>query len=84
VIIAPAGSILLTADGSIILTADGSSILTALQSAQEKAFLRVGADYLHDEGIRLRIGTNGTAGGWALEAFELAYQMLPGLKRRDQ
>lgn len=84
-IITPAASTLITADGSTILTADGSSILLSASSAQRKAFLHSSTgDYLHDEGIRLRIGTNGMNGGWALEAFQLAFQLLPGLKRRDQ
>lgn len=83
--VSPAASTLLSADGSIILTADGSTIVLSAASAQRKAFLHTSAgDYLHDEGIRLRIGTNGTAGSWALEAFQLAFQLLPGLKRRDQ
>jgi len=83
--ITPDAELLITADGSTILTADGSSILLAAATAQEKAFLHTAAgDYLHDEGLRLRISTNDTLGGWALEAFQLAYQIMPGLKRRDQ
>lgn len=85
VTITPAADSILTADGSTILTADGSSILVALQSAQVKAFLSDSNDhYLHDEGIRLRIGTNGLTAPWALEAMNLAFQVLPGLKHRDQ
>lgn len=81
----PGASGVLTSDGSSIVTADGSYIILALQSAQAKAILRaIGGDYLHDEGVRLRIGTNSITGGWALEAMQLAYQILPGLKRRDQ
>jgi hypothetical protein len=85
VLISPDAETLISADGSIILTADGSSLLLAAETAQRKALLSTdGGDYLHDEGIRLRIKTNGTNGGWALEAFQLAFQILPGLKRRDQ
>jgi hypothetical protein len=85
VIITPAASMLITADGSTILTADGSTILLAAQSAQSKALLHnANGRYLHDTGIRLRIKTNSTAGAWALEAMELAFQLLPGLNRRDQ
>lgn len=83
--ISPGQSFLITADGSMIITDDGSSIVLAKQSAQAKALLHTASqDYLHDEGIRLRIGTNGTNGTWALEAMQLAYQVLPGLNRRDQ
>lgn len=83
--ISPGASTLVSADGSTILTADGSSILLSKQSAQAKALLHTAAgDYLYDEGIRLRIGTNSTTGGWALEAMQVAFQIMPGLKRRDQ
>lgn len=85
VVISPNASFLISADGSTIMTSDGSSILVSTSSAQTKALLETtSGDYLHDEGIRFRVGTNGTAGPWTLEAFELAYQILPGLKRRDQ
>ena len=85
VIANPAAATLITADGSTILTADGSSISIAIASAQVKVLLETSSgDYLHDEGIRLRIGTNSTNGSWALEAMQLAFQLLPGLKRRDQ
>lgn len=84
-IASPAAQTVIDADGSTILTADGSSIVIAVQSAQVKVLLQTASgDYLHDEGIRLRIGSNGTAGSWALEGMELAFQLLPGLKRRDQ
>lgn len=83
--ITPTGSTLISADGSTILTADGSSISLAAASAQQKALLHDSAgQYVHDTGIRLRIKTNSTAGAWALEAMELAFQLLPGLNRRDQ
>jgi hypothetical protein len=39
---------------------------------------------LHNEGMRLRVSSNDTSGGWSLEAMEIAYQILPGLKRRSQ
>jgi hypothetical protein len=83
--IEPAAQELVTADGSTILTADGSSILVAIASAQVKALLQdTDGDYLHDEGIRLKVSANSTNGGWALEAMQLAFQVLPGLKRRHQ
>jgi hypothetical protein len=83
--VSPASSFLVTSDGSTIVTADGSTIILAKQSAQAKALLHSSTgDYMHNEGIRLRVGTNGTNGAWALEAMELAYQILPGLGRRDQ
>jgi hypothetical protein len=85
VIISPDADVLITADGSTILTADGSMILCSADSAQAKAILHTSTgDYLHDEGIRLRIKTNGTAGTWALEAMQLAFQILPGQRRRFQ
>lgn len=81
----PSSSTLVSADGSTILTADGSSLVMSLATAQKKALLHgPDGDYLHDEGIRLRIGASGISGGWALEAMNLAFQLMPGLKRRDQ
>lgn len=85
VLISPGAEELVTADGSTILTATGSSILVSASSAQEKALLHDQfGRYLHDEGIRIRFSSSGTAGSWALEAMQLAYQILPGLKRRSQ
>lgn len=84
-VITPSASSIISASSSTIVTADGSSITVALQSAQVMALLQSSVgDYLCDEGIRLRIGTSSTAGSWSLEAMQLAYQILPGLKRRDQ
>lgn len=85
VLISPDADELITADGSTILTADGSSLLLAVETAQDKAILHDSSgQYLHDEGIRIRVGSNDTAGHWALEGMQLAYQILPGLKRRSQ
>jgi hypothetical protein len=83
--VSPVADGLVTASLETILTADGDTILVSSSSAQAKALLHTSvSDYLHDEGIRLRVKTNGTAGSWALEAMQLAYQILPGLKRRFQ
>jgi hypothetical protein len=85
VIVSPTAEELLSLDGSMILSADGSSMVISMASAQSKALLRDDSgDLLHDEGIRLRVGTNSTDGSWALEAMQLAFQMLPGMKRRFQ
>lgn len=85
VLIRPAASAIQDSDSTYIQTADGSLIYISLQSAQNKSLLLDAMGrYLHDEGVRFRIRTNGVPGGWALEAMELAYQILPGLKRRDQ
>jgi hypothetical protein len=85
VLITPAADTLYTADGSQILTANGSSISVAIMSAQAKALLQsTTSSYIHDEGIRFQVGTNDTLNGWALEALEVAFQLLPGQKRRFQ
>lgn len=55
------------------------------QSTQDKVLLKNSTgDYLHDEGVRLRISDNAANGSWSLEAFTLAFQILPGLGRRNQ
>lgn len=83
--VSPSAAILLTADGSQIVTANGSTITVAILSAQSKALLhKSDGSYLHDTGMRLRIGTDDMNGGWALEAMEVAFQILPGQKRRFQ
>ncbi len=87
VTIQPGGQAIITSQGSTILTADSSSILAALASAHIKKLLKGNSgDYLHDEGIRIRVSdtTSSPFGSWALEAFALAYQILPGQKRRSQ
>lgn len=81
--ISPAAQYLVTADGDQILTADGDSILVAQLSTEAIALLQDSSGvFLHDQGIRLRIGDNASAGSWSLESFKLAYQTMPGLKRR--
>lgn len=85
VLISPAASTLLTTTGSMIMTASGSTVVVSAASAQIKAILHSSSgDYLHDTGIRLRIGDTASNGSWSLESFVLAYQLLPGLKRRMQ
>ena len=82
---APAAETLVTSVLSTILTAADSEIAVALGSAQSKIRLQTGSgDFLYDEGIRIRVKTNATTAPWALEAMQLAFQVLPGLNRRDQ
>jgi hypothetical protein len=83
--ISTATSSLLSADGDTLVSASGDEIRVAGSSIQAKVLLHnsVG-DYLHTEGVRLRVGDDGTNGSWSLEAFSLAYQILPGLNRRVQ
>lgn len=70
---------------TLILTADGDTMVLALSSAQSKVLLKGDSgDYLYNEGIRLRISDNFVEGVWAIEAFALAYQILPGQGRRVQ
>jgi len=80
----PAPYTLLSADGDTFLTASGDSIVLASDSTQVRVVLRGSTGYLHDTGVRLRISDNAANGSWSLEALSLAYQILPGLKRRNQ
>lgn len=60
---------------------------TARESTQKKVLFKTSGtngQYLHDEGVRLRISDNATTGSWSLEQFTLAFQLLAGLKRRSQ
>lgn len=83
VTITPGTDVLASSDGDIIETADGDEINLALDTSQMRArFADINGRYLHDSGIRLRIGDSVSTGSWAMEAFTLAYQILPGLQRR--
>lgn len=83
--IQPGASSILTSDGDTIITATGDTIVLSAASSQVRALLKTSTgDYLHDEGIRIRISDNATNGSWSLEAFSLGYQILPGLQRRLQ
>lgn len=85
VTVMPNQATLVTADGSTVLSADGSSLVISAASAQQMALLHDNTGkYLHDEGIRLRVKTATTTASWSLEAMQLGYQILPGVKRRDQ
>lgn len=69
-----------TAVGSrTFTTADADRDVTANQ-----LILRASdaTNWFHDEGIRFRIKDNATTGSWAVHGLTLAYQLLPGLKRR--
>jgi hypothetical protein len=75
---------IVTADGDTILTADADELRTAAQTSIKRVrFADIDGRYLHDAGIRLRIGDSVSTGRWALKGQVLAYQMLPGLKRRQ-
>lgn len=70
-----------TAIGSVTLNPD--DFLN--ESTQKRLQLKdPSGQFLHDEGIRLRVSESSTAGSWALEGFSLGFQVLPGLKRRSQ
>jgi hypothetical protein len=80
----PATQELATADGDLILTADGDTILVSADSALANAKFRdTNKRYLHERCIRFRVYDSAQDGSWALEAINLAYQILPGLKRRS-
>jgi hypothetical protein len=79
---APGTASLLTADGDTIITADGDTIVVSSASALARVkFLDEAGRYLHHKGMRLRVYDDAADGSWSLEAFNLAYQILEGLKR---
>ena len=72
-----------SADGDLILTSDGDEIRVASDTSIMRAkFADINGRYLHDSGIRVRIGDSLSTGSWAVEGFTLAYQILTGLARR--
>lgn len=83
VTITPGTDVLVSSDGDTILTANADEINVALDTSQMRArFADINGQYLHDSGIRLRIGDSLSTGAWGMEAITLCYQVLPGLQRR--
>ena len=83
VTITPGTDVLASSDGDTIVTADADEINLALDTSQMRArFADSDGRYLHDSGIRLRIGDSLSTASWAVEAMTMAYQILPGLQRR--
>lgn len=75
----------LTMSGDTLASADGDALVLAAQSTLARVKLRrTGRRYLHHRGIRIRVYDRGSTGQWSIEAMNLAYQVLPGLKRRRQ
>lgn len=85
VTISPSAESILSFDGATIVSADGDSIIVSLLSTLARAILKdTSGNYVHDEGLRLRIGDNASTGSWSLEALNIAFQIMPGLQRRMQ
>lgn len=85
VTVSPAASNILTDDGDRLVSNDGDPIIVALGSTGLRVILKDSSgNYLHDEGIRIRLKDNATNGSWSIEALNLFYQILPGLQRRMQ
>lgn len=80
----PDPELVFTSDGEELESSDNEQLGVSRATSQIKALLNNAGRYLHDTGIRLRIGDNAANGSWALEAFTLAYQTLEGMKRRVQ
>jgi len=73
-----------TFDGEAIESSDGETIIMSTAGVHLKKLIKDGARYVHSEGIRFRIKDSTDSEAWAIEAFSVAYQLLPGLKRRIQ
>jgi hypothetical protein len=81
--VTPGSSTILSADGPTLVSKDTSDLTVALDSDIIRILLLdSNGDYLHHEGIRLRLSATADQGQWALEGFIIAYQPLPGLMRR--
>lgn len=84
IIVTPETQAMFSSSGSAILSADSSAIVLAEATTQIKMGLKTEGQYLYDYGMRLRIGdAAGNSASWALQAYVLAYQVLPGLGRRS-
>jgi hypothetical protein len=81
--VTPTGDGITSASGDTLTTAGGDSLVTSVSTAQLKVSLSTATGrLLHSEAIRLRVRDTSTTSNWALEGLTLAYQILPGQKRR--
>lgn len=78
------GEEILSSDGDTLVSADADSIEVAVNGNQFKVLLNSGGNFYHDRGIRIKVNDSGGGASWSLESFALAYQVLTGLKRREQ
>lgn len=77
--------ILQTADGDYILTSNGDYVYAGQSPAQARIKLVAGdGRHVHSEAIRLKVSSDHTDGAWIVSAINLAYQVMPGLRRRFQ
>jgi hypothetical protein len=81
--VAPGDYSVIDADGALLVDADGASITVGQTTTAARAVLLDNdGQYLHDVGLRIRVGDDAADGSWSLEGINLAYQVLPGLQRR--
>jgi hypothetical protein len=81
--ITPSQFAIITSDGGELVDASGLTISMGQTTTPARALLvDLDGQYLHDVGLRIRVGDNTSDGSWALEGINLAYQVLPGLQRR--
>lgn len=74
---------LMSADGEPLVSAAGDPIGTTSASVSTKSRLAdTGGNYLHSPAVRLVVADDGSGADWALDGITLAYQVLPGQKRR--
>ena len=79
----PSAVTVLSSDGDTIVSTEPADLLVSSLSSSLRVVLKdSNGNYVHDQGIRLRIGDNAATGSWSLEGLNLAYQILPGLQRR--
>lgn len=76
-----------SSDGSVIQSADSSNIILAgptiirVQLKNANADPIVGGRFLYSRGMRLRISCANSTAIWNIVGMNVAYQLLPGLKR---
>ena len=82
VTVTPSTTFPTSSDADAIQSSDGDVLALAEASTSARVGLRstVG-QFVHDKGLRLRVGDVASTGAWSLEAFTLAYQILPGAAR---
>ena len=84
-IVMSASGFLRDANGNLLAASGGEHLIISQETSELRAKLKTSqGDYLHHEGVRLRISDNTSNGPWAIEALNLAYQVIPGLQRRMQ
>lgn len=73
-----------TSEGDPVTSVDDSPLTVSLSPSLVRVRLQTQGRYMHSRGLRLSVASNSSAASWKLVGFNIAYQLLLGLKRQRQ